>query len=77
MAIYAYILLRCSMGKLKNVIEEAKRLEKLKAVYPVTGRFDAIIEVEVEDLKRLEDLVIDHIQKIDGVERTETLLSVG
>lgn len=77
MAIYAYVLLRCRMGKLKDVIEEVRKIENVRAVNPVAGRFDAVIEVEVGELKQLTDLVISRIQGIDGVERTETLISVG
>ncbi|MCS7125916.1 MAG: Lrp/AsnC ligand binding domain-containing protein [Aigarchaeota archaeon] len=77
MVVYAYILLRCKMGRLKSVVEEVKKIENIKAVYPVTGRFDAVIEVEVGELNQLADLIIDRIQNIEGVERTETLLSLG
>jgi len=77
MTVYAYILLRCRMGKLKDVISEVQKIENVKAAYPVTGRFDAVIEVEAEDIKKLSSLVIERIQVIEGVERTETLLSLG
>ncbi len=77
MTVYAYILVRCRMGKLKDVISEVQKIENVKAAYPVTGRFDAVIEVEAEDVKKLSSLVIEHIQVIEGVERTETLLSLG
>jgi len=65
------------MGKLKDVISEVQKIENVKAAYPVTGRFDAVIEVEAEDIKKLSSLVIERIQVIEGVERTETLLSLG
>lgn len=77
MTVYAYVLLRCRMGKLGNIISEVQKIENVKAAYPVTGRFDAVVEVEVDDLKKLYDLIIERIQAIEGVERTETLLSVG
>ncbi|MEM3397629.1 MAG: Lrp/AsnC ligand binding domain-containing protein [Nitrososphaerota archaeon] len=77
MAVYAYILLRCRMGKLRDVIPEIQKIENVKAAYPITGRFDAVVEVEVEDLRQLYELIIERIQAIEGVERTETLLSVG
>lgn len=77
MTVYAYVLLRCRMGKLRDIISDVQKIENIKAAYPVTGRFDAVVEVEVEDLKKLYDLIIERIQTIEGIERTETLLSVG
>ncbi len=77
MVVYAYVLLRCRMGKLNDVVSEVKKIENVKAAYSVTGRFDAVVEVEAEDMKQLSDLIINRIQVIDGIERTETLLSVG
>lgn len=65
------------MGKLNDVVSEVKKIENVKVAYPVTGRFDAVVEIETEDMKQLSDLIINRIQVIDGIERTETLLSVG
>jgi len=39
------------MGKLKDVISEVQKIKSVKAAYPVTGRFDAVIEVKAEDVK--------------------------
>lgn len=74
---YAYVLVRCRMGKVKEVVEEIKKVKNVKAAYPVAGRYDAVVEVEFEGLSQLGELVIHNIQTIDGVERTETLISVG
>lgn len=77
MPIHAYVLLRCSRAKLSEVLEQVKGVEGVKSAAPITGRFDAVIEVEAEDLGKLADLVVGRIQALEGVERTETLVAVG
>lgn len=56
----------------------AARLRKVKSVYdsfPVSGQFDAIAIIEVSELSQIKDITTE-IQKISGVERTETMVEV-
>ena len=56
----------------------AARLRKVQTVYdsfPVSGQFDAIAIIEVEELSQIKDITTE-IQKISGVERTETMVEV-
>ncbi len=56
----------------------AARLRKIKSIYdsfPVSGQFDAIALIDVEQLGEIKD-VTTQIQIISGVERTETLVEV-
>ena len=43
--------------------------------FPVNGQFDAVAVIEVENLSQIKDITTD-IQKISGVERTETMVEV-
>ncbi len=56
----------------------AARLRKVKAVYesfPVSGQFDAVAKIQLENLSEIKDITTE-IQKINGVERTETMVEV-
>ena len=56
----------------------AARLRKIKLVYesfPVSGQFDAVAKIQVNELIEIKDITTE-IQKISGVERTETLVEV-
>jgi len=56
----------------------AARLKRINLVYesfPVSGRFDAVAVIQVENLGQIKD-VTTNIQKINGVERTETMIEV-
>jgi len=56
----------------------AARLKQINLVYesfPVSGQFDAVAVILVENLGQIKD-VTTNIQKINGVERTETMIEV-
>ena len=56
----------------------AVKLKQINSVYesfPVSGQFDAVAVIEVDSLSQIKDVTID-IQKIRGVERTETMIQV-
>jgi len=56
----------------------AVRLKRVNLVYesfPVSGQFDAVAVIQVERLVQIKD-VTTQIQKISGVERTETMVEV-
>ncbi len=56
----------------------AARLRKIEYVYdsfPTSGQFDAVAIIEVDELRKIKDITTN-IQKIAGVERTETMVEV-
>ncbi len=56
----------------------AARLRKVQCVldsFPTSGQFDAVAIVEIEELSKIKDIATQ-IQKIGGVERTETMVEV-
>ncbi len=56
----------------------AAKLGKIKSIYdsfPVSGQFDAIALIEVNELSEIKDIT-SRIQTITGVERTETMVEV-
>ena len=56
----------------------AARLKRVNSVYesfPVSGQFDAVAVIQVENLIQIKDITTE-IQKITGVDRTETMVEV-
>lgn len=56
----------------------AARLRKVSSVsdsFPTSGQFDAVAIIEVSDLGKIKEIA-NEIQKINGVERTETMVEV-
>lgn len=56
----------------------AARLRKITSVsdsFPTSGQFDAVAIIDVKELSQIKE-VANQIQKISGVERTETMVEV-
>ncbi|MHA7733904.1 Lrp/AsnC ligand binding domain-containing protein [Candidatus Nitrosopumilus sp. SW] len=56
----------------------AARLRKVTSVsdsFPTSGQFDAVAIIDVKQLSEIKE-VANQIQKINGVERTETMVEV-
>jgi DNA-binding Lrp family transcriptional regulator len=71
----AYILVNAEAGAIWEVAEETLKVQGVKTAHAVTGQFDVVVFVEfakVEELGR----VIERIQQIKGVRRTQTLIAI-
>jgi len=56
----------------------AARLRKINSVYdsfPTSGQFDAVALIDVDELSKIKRIT-NEIQRINGVERTETMVEV-
>ena len=56
----------------------AARLRKVQSIsdsFPTSGQFDAVAIIEVDELGKILEIT-NQIQKINGVERTETMVEV-
>ena len=59
----------------KLIAARLKRVSLVNESFSVSGQFDAVAIIEVNDLVQIKDVTIE-IQKITGVERTETMIQV-
>jgi len=59
----------------KLIAARLKRVNLVNESYPVSGQVDAVAVIQVERLVQIKD-VTTQIQKINGVERTETMVEV-
>ncbi len=73
--ISACILVRSEKGRFDDVVAALKQIREAKRVFPVLGRFDAVIDLEVPDYKALGTAVMK-MAKMAGVVFTESLVEV-
>ena len=71
--IFACTLISCKAGKYNQVVSELKNLDGVKKGFGVHGRWDAVVEIEVMDLKALGDLALK-INGLEGIKASETLI---
>lgn len=75
LTVFAFVLMNVDPGKLWTIAKRASEVEDVKICRAVTGLYDVIAYIETPDLDRLGKLV-QKIQKIDGVQRTHTSISI-
>ena len=59
----------------KLIAARLRKVSSVKDSFPTSGQFDAVAIIEVKDLGQIKE-VATQIQKINGVERTETMVEV-
>ena len=60
----------------KLIAARLRKINKINESFPVSGQFDAVAVINVEELSEIKDVTTE-IQKIPGVETTETMVEVN
>ena len=68
----AFVFVNAKAGKTKNVAKGLRALAGVKTADACWGSPDIILTVQVKSERALNDLVLNQIQKLNGVEHTET-----
>ena len=71
----ALVLLNVARDRVNEVAEEITEMKGVTEVYSVAGRYDLAVVIRVKDNERLEDVVKKGICKVDGIEKSETLIA--
>ncbi len=72
MAISAFVLIDTTGNHTKTAYKTLTRIQGIKAVYPVTGPYDLIAQVEAETFEELNDLIMVRLRGVDGITKTNT-----
>jgi DNA-binding Lrp family transcriptional regulator len=72
----AYVLINVRAGRSKTVAQELMRTPGVRSAHACWGVPDVIAYIEVASQRELDGLVMEHIQKMDGVERTDTHIAL-
>ena len=70
----AYVLIQVKGGRAGQIAENISRFEGIRMAHSVTGIYDIIAYVEVDDLSAIAELV-RKVHEVDGIERTHTAIS--
>ena len=72
----AYVVITAGPGKAREIARAVAALPGVKMSNACWGSPDVFTVVEVADQKDLNKLIMDKIQSVDGVGRTETHIAV-
>lgn len=71
----AVILLIVEKARVNEVAEKLVNLPGISEVYSVAGHYDLVAIARVKDNEQIADAVTNHMLKIEGIARTETLIA--
>lgn len=73
--ITAFVLIDVAVDAVPEVAERIVAVDGVTEAYSVTGRFDLIVKVRVHRNEDLAEVVTGGIDKIEGIENSETLIA--
>ena len=59
-----------------SVIKELYNIPEIVKVHYTTGNYNIFVKLHCRDTNHLKDVLHDKIQKVEGIERTETIISL-
>jgi DNA-binding Lrp family transcriptional regulator len=75
MSVHAVVLIHCEIDGVPEAAEAIADIDGVSEVYSVAGEFDLVAIVRVGAHDDLAAIIPGGIAKVDGVERTETLIA--
>ena len=76
MATLAYVFVYVTPGKSEEVAKKIAQIDGVRSAHICWGRPDVIVFIEVATPKELSQLVLRRIQRVGGVEATDTRIVV-
>ena len=59
-----------------DVIKKLELIPEIVKLHYTTGNYNIFLKMHCKDTKHLKDVLHDKIQKVEGIERTETIISL-
>ena len=72
----AYVLISTSPGKAIDVVTKMTGQPGIIQADAITGEYDCIAQIEAQDVAGIGSLIVEKIQRIEGVFKTVTCLAV-
>jgi DNA-binding Lrp family transcriptional regulator len=72
----AYVLINASPGHAIDIAKALQGVAGISAADAITGEYDVIAVCEAKDVAGIGNLIVDKIQKVEGVFKTITCLAV-
>lgn len=71
----AVILLQVQKDRVNEVAESLVNVDSITEVYSVAGHWDLVAIARVRQNEDVADVVTNHMLKIEGIEKSETLIA--
>ena len=68
----AYVFVRIRAGWAKKIVRELDEIPEVSVVHACWGQPDVIAYVKANDLKTLQEMILQKFHRVEGVESTDT-----
>jgi DNA-binding Lrp family transcriptional regulator len=75
-AAHAVILIEAERTAMPTLGSELAQVPGVDSVYGVTGEWDFVVTIQVDDHSKLRSIISERLQTMDGVSRTQTLVAL-
>ncbi|MFB6072483.1 MAG: Lrp/AsnC family transcriptional regulator [Halobacterium sp.] len=72
----AYIMVKANTGDADRLLEDVAAIDGVVDAHVVAGDVDLIAKIDVDSPADVKDIAANRIQALDGVEDTETYISM-
>lgn len=72
----AIVLLTVDRAKINEVANQLADMDGITEVYSVAGEYDLVAIIRVKENDQLAELVTNHMLKVEGITRSETLIAL-
>lgn len=72
--VLAYVLITTIGRKESEVAVQLTNMAEISSVHTLYGEYDLIVRLKTSNMEKLRDLMINHIPKIEGIDKTTTLI---
>lgn len=63
-------------GLYDTVLEKLKAIPEITSIHYTTGNYSMFIKIHCRDTNHLKEVLHDKMQQVDGIDRTETIISL-
>ena len=71
----AFALINVLKGKLPQVVRQLGEIDEVVEIHSVSGRYDILAKVQVEEYEHMSEVATEKIHAIDGIASTETIMA--
>lgn len=73
--ITAVVLIQTERDKVNEVGEKLAEIEGIVEVYSVSGRYDLVIIIRLENNEQLAELMTEKLTRVEGITDTESMIA--
>jgi Lrp/AsnC family transcriptional regulator for asnA, asnC and gidA len=60
----------------EKVLSELKKIQEITNIHYTTGNYSMFVKIHCRDTNHLKEVLHDKMQQVEGIERTETMISL-